>query len=396
MIKGSRNRVYDAYELLPQRALWLRVIAPISKAELAPKLPRGVRSKRRVLPRRRAAPHGRVRRSSSPSTRSRCCRRETGEAVVGNDHTRVFIEAIGIDQKSGIYVRDLTTGEVRLVRGKQSYLVDPRKEVQITRTVPPEDWNLWIAADEPHKDTGAPMTTPWAVSMIVPHNTAVLATSADGAARHRGPVRDAARLRGDAHAACCSRRARPRATTSAAADLLPAHRGQPRLRHHRRRDGATSCASACATRYSVTFLRRAQGPLVQPRELHPGDVRSPALDRAQPRCRTLRCRAVAADPRRRARHHPRRAQRTGGRPGRGVFAENGMIVTEVEVLSAIDRGRDDRRDDAAGAARVGDAAHRRPAGAGDAGLGEAPRRARAADAGARPRRRRSARRSSRS
>ena len=26
MIKGSRNRVYDAYELLPQRALWLRVI----------------------------------------------------------------------------------------------------------------------------------------------------------------------------------------------------------------------------------------------------------------------------------------------------------------------------------------------------------------------------------
>ena len=54
---------------------------------------------------------------------------QTGEAVVGNDHSNVFIEAIGIDQKSGIYVRDLTTGEVRLVRGKQSYLVDPRKEV---------------------------------------------------------------------------------------------------------------------------------------------------------------------------------------------------------------------------------------------------------------------------
>src|SRR5688572_4273802 len=38
---------------------------------------------------------------------------ETGLAVVGNDHSKVFIEAIGIDQKSGIYVRDLTTGEAR-------------------------------------------------------------------------------------------------------------------------------------------------------------------------------------------------------------------------------------------------------------------------------------------
>jgi hypothetical protein len=40
MIEGSRQRVYDAYELLAQRALWLRVIAPIGRAELAAKLPR--------------------------------------------------------------------------------------------------------------------------------------------------------------------------------------------------------------------------------------------------------------------------------------------------------------------------------------------------------------------
>jgi major vault protein len=111
----------------------------------------------------------------------------TGEAVVGNDHSDVFIEAIGIDQKSGIYVRDLTTGEVRLIRGKQSYLVDPRKEIHITRTISAADWNLWIAPSEPHKQTGQAMTTPWAVSVIVPHNTAVLATSAAAQRIIEGP-----------------------------------------------------------------------------------------------------------------------------------------------------------------------------------------------------------------
>src|SRR5204862_161384 len=42
MTVGSRGRVYDAYELLPQRALWLRVIAAVSRSDLATKLPRGV------------------------------------------------------------------------------------------------------------------------------------------------------------------------------------------------------------------------------------------------------------------------------------------------------------------------------------------------------------------
>src|SRR4029078_9962398 len=112
---------------------------------------------------------------------------ETGQAVVGNAHARIFIESIGIDQKSGIYVRDLTTGEVRLVRGKQSYLVDPRKEGQITRTVPTDDWNLWIAAYEPHKATDHPVITPWALSITVPNNMAVLVTSANARKVVEGP-----------------------------------------------------------------------------------------------------------------------------------------------------------------------------------------------------------------
>jgi len=187
MTVGSRSRVYDAYELLPQRALWLRVIAPIKKADLAAKLPRGFElSKDEYFPGDELLLTG-VSTFFVPFNEIEVLSPESGQAVVGNDHSRVFIEAIGIDQKSGIYVRDLATGEVRLVRGKQSYLVDPRKEVQITRTVPPDDWNLWVAQSEPHKHTQRAITTPWALSITVPNNTAVLVTSANSRRVIEGP-----------------------------------------------------------------------------------------------------------------------------------------------------------------------------------------------------------------
>ncbi|MDI1448556.1 hypothetical protein [Polyangium sp. 6x1] len=187
MTLGSRNRVYDAYELLPQRALWLRVIAPIKRADLAAKVPRGFElAKDEYFPGDELLLTG-VSTFFVPFNEIECLSPETGQAVVGNDHSRVFIEAIGIDQKSGIYVRDLATGEVRLVRGKQSYLVDPRKEVQVTRTVPADDWNLWIASNEPHKETQRAITTPWALSILVPNNTAVLVTSANSRRVVEGP-----------------------------------------------------------------------------------------------------------------------------------------------------------------------------------------------------------------
>ena len=89
----------------------------------------------------------------------------SGRPDVGNDHSDIFIEAIGIDQKSGIYVRDLTTGEARLVRGKRSYLVDPRKEVHITRTISADEWNLWVTAEVPNQHVQDAQTTPWAISI---------------------------------------------------------------------------------------------------------------------------------------------------------------------------------------------------------------------------------------
>ena len=120
MVKGSRGRVYDAYELLPQRALWLRVISPIKRTDLASKLPRGVELEKKEEYR----PGDELLLTSVstfffPFNEIEVLSPETGQAVVGNDHSTVFIEEIGIDQKSGIYVRDLATGEVRLVRGKQ-------------------------------------------------------------------------------------------------------------------------------------------------------------------------------------------------------------------------------------------------------------------------------------
>lgn len=187
MTKGSRERIYNAYELLPQRALWLRFIAPIARDKLESLLPRGVKLDQDTYhPGDEMILTG-VNSFFFPFNEIEILHPLTGQPHIGNDHSEIFVEAIGIDQKSGIYVRDLTTGEARLVRGKRSYLVDPRKEVHITRTIPADDWNLWIAVGEAHKLTSQPVTTPWAVSVIVPHNNAALATSADGQRVIEGP-----------------------------------------------------------------------------------------------------------------------------------------------------------------------------------------------------------------
>lgn len=186
MTTGSSDRTYLAYELLPQRALWLRFIAPVKKDKLVTLLPRGVEVDQDTYPGDELILTG-VNSFFFPFNEIEILHPLTGRPHVGNDHSDIFIEAIGIDQKSGIYVRDLTTGEAKLIRGKQSYLVDPRKEVHITRTISADEWNLWIANDDANRTVGAAQTTPWAVSIIVPHNTAVLATSADGQRVIEGP-----------------------------------------------------------------------------------------------------------------------------------------------------------------------------------------------------------------
>ena len=178
--RGSRRRVYDAYELGEHQALWLRIITPIDKAELAKRLPPGTPLDRDHY---EAGAELLVRGLPSvffPFIEAEVLNPVTREPHVGNDHDQVVIHAIGIDQKSGIYVRDQRTGMVKMVRGETSYLVDPRGEEHVHRRVPHDKWNLWIGHAEPHKLTTGEVVTPWALSVIVPNNEAVLITSRHG------------------------------------------------------------------------------------------------------------------------------------------------------------------------------------------------------------------------
>lgn len=330
MTIGSRHRVYDAYELLPQRALWLRVIAPISKATLADKLPRGVQlDKSEYFPGDEILLTG-VSTFFFPFNEIEVLSPATGQAVVGNDHTHVFIEAIGIDQKSGIYVRDLADGEVRLIRGKQSYLVDPRKEVQVTRTVSREDWNLWVAASEPHKVAHAAMTTPWALSVTVPNNTAVLVTSHNARRVVQGPCVTLLGYEESLSSVLLS-------TGTPKSDEHPLRTAFLRTIGNRVSDiihVETSDFVRIALRvsYSARFAPEAQDRWFNQenyiqvmvehlRSIVRGRLRTLSLSEVWPKVSVLVRDTVLGE------------KKDAGRPGR-VFAENGMVVDEVEVLSA--------------------------------------------------------------
>lgn len=333
MTFGSRQRVYDAYELLPQRALWLRVIAPITRAELAARLPRGVAlEKEQYFPGDEILLTG-VSTFFFPFNEIEVLSPETGQAVVGNDHQNVFIEAIGIDQKSGIYVRDLTTGEVRLVRGKQSYLVDPRKEVQITRTVPVDEWNLWIAANEPHKWTDHPMTTPWALSIIVPNNTAVLVTNANARRVVEGPC---VTLLGYEESLCSILLS----TGTPKSDDSPLRTCFLRTVGNRVSDIITVetldfVKVSIRVSYSVTFMQDQkerwfnnenyiQTMVEHLRSIVRGKARMMSLSTIWPQLPAVVRDTILGE----------KKDQSTSRPGR-LFEENGTRVTEVEVLTAV-------------------------------------------------------------
>ena len=186
--RGSRRRVYDAYELAEHQALWIRIIAPITRARLARHLPSNHALDREMYD----AGHELIVRGQPtvffPFIEAEVIHPETREPHVGNDHDAVVLNAIGVDQKSGVYVRDLRTGMVKMIRGETSYLVDPRYEEHVHRRVPREQWNLWIAHAEPHKVTrDEAVTTPWAISVTIPNNEAALITSRHGRRVEVGP-----------------------------------------------------------------------------------------------------------------------------------------------------------------------------------------------------------------
>lgn len=186
--RGSRRRVYDAYELSEQQALWLRVITPISRERLAKQLPPGFPLDREEY---EAGSELIVRGQPSvffPFIEAEVVNPTTREPHVGNDHDAVIINAIGIDQKNGVYVRDLRTGKVKTIRGETSHLIDPRFEALVHRRVSRDSWNLWVAHAEPHKETkDESIETPWAVSVFIPNNEACVVTSPHGRRVEIGP-----------------------------------------------------------------------------------------------------------------------------------------------------------------------------------------------------------------
>jgi major vault protein len=182
---GSRNRVYDAYHIRNDRGLLLRVVAnTISAEELKKQLPIGTNldDSRRNFTKGDEIFVGGTDSYLVPSTAFEVIDPDTRQPHVGNDHSKVYVKAIGVDQKSGVYIANVSTGNVGLRRGETKLLLDPRKERHVWRRVPGKMWNLMIAAGEAHKkvaDTQM-VETPWALSVVIPNNEAVLITSKDG------------------------------------------------------------------------------------------------------------------------------------------------------------------------------------------------------------------------
>lgn len=190
--RGSRRRVYDAYELGENQALWLRIISPINRAALSERLPSNMISGSALDAEHYGAGHELLVRGQPsvffPFIEAEVLHPDTSEPHVGNDHESVVIDAIGIDPNSGIYVRDKATGKVDLVRGEATVLVDPRKQEHVHRRVAAKDWNLWIAASAQHRKTTVDVVTPWALSVAVPVNHAVQISSRQGRRVVVGPA----------------------------------------------------------------------------------------------------------------------------------------------------------------------------------------------------------------
>jgi len=190
--RGSDNRVYRAYHLRVDRGVLLRVIAErITKADLVKQLPEGSASQ---LEKERYFKGDEIFISEIdaylvPSKSFEVIDPKTREPHLGNDHFGVFVEAIGVDQESGVYVASVDTGNVDTVQGEKKLLLDPRKRTHQRRKIPGDLWNLMIAEHEPHKKVSPNemVESPWALSITIPNNEAALVTGGKNRRVVEGP-----------------------------------------------------------------------------------------------------------------------------------------------------------------------------------------------------------------
>lgn len=191
-IVHSRNRVYDAYHIRSDRGLLLRVVAEdISKRELIGQLPVGSEDhlEKDLYLKGDEMFIGGFDAYLVPSNSIEVIDPVLRTPHIGNDHSSIYVQAVGVDQKSGVYVADVETGSVGLVCGETKLLLDPRRQIHTKRNIPGRMWNLMIGKGEPHKcvDSSMMVSTPWALSVIIPNNEAVLVTSKDGCRPVVGP-----------------------------------------------------------------------------------------------------------------------------------------------------------------------------------------------------------------
>ena len=196
--EGADNRIYAAFHLREDRGILIRVVADqIEKAELAEQLRLDITDERKAFRKGDELFIKGVDAYLVPPSTVQVINPKTGLPHLGNDHSDVFVPTIGIDQKSGVYVEDHTTGVVELVRGQKTLLLDPRYKKHQKRAIPNRLWDLVIGHTEPHKKTSEPsmqgyinkgrMITPWALSVQVPNNEAMLVVSRSGRRVVLGP-----------------------------------------------------------------------------------------------------------------------------------------------------------------------------------------------------------------
>ena len=193
-MEGSQNGKYDAYHIRPDRGILLRVVAETVEAKQLMKQIPGCTDEKKIFEKSVYTKGDEIFIGGFdaylvPSNAIEVIDPETRKPHIGNDHSNVYVQSIGVDQKSGVYVANVDTGAVKLVRGEKKLLLDPRKEKHVKRRVPGKLWNLMIGRMEPHKMVreSEMVETPWALSIMIPNNEAVLVTSKDGRRVVEGP-----------------------------------------------------------------------------------------------------------------------------------------------------------------------------------------------------------------
>ncbi|MFA5986008.1 MAG: hypothetical protein WC819_01510 [Parcubacteria group bacterium] len=184
--EGTSDGLYEAYHIRQDRGILLRVLIDgLSKAEIErqiPSCPKDVFEKNEYSKGDEIFVAG-FDTFVVPSKSFEVINPETRKPHIGNDHTDVYIKAIGVDQKSGIYVADVNTGNIPTIKGEAKLLLDPRKSKHVKRKVPAHLWNLMVGHGEPHKMvrevSDMMVETPWALSIPVQNNEAALIIGKD-------------------------------------------------------------------------------------------------------------------------------------------------------------------------------------------------------------------------